>query len=109
MANAKKCDRCGRFYDFYEGIEFTAGANRYTYVVLASGESVNERRFDMCPDCMRQVIRFLHNESNTHSFKCKNCKHWRTLINSTPCVSCKRIKPECDNDRFEYDEKKEGE
>jgi hypothetical protein len=107
MANAKRCDRCGRFYDFYEGIEFTAGANKYIYVILAS--PANERRFDMCPDCMRQVIRFLHNESNTHSLKCNDCKHLDDADVRSTCTSCKRMKPECDHDRFEYNEKKVSE
>ena len=106
MANAKRCDRCGRFYDFYEGIEFTAGANKYIYVILAS--AAHERRFDMCPDCMRQVIRFLHNESNTHSFKCNDCKHFNESVKLSPCVICKRMDPKCDHDHFEYNEKKEG-
>ena len=107
MANAKKCDRCGRFYDFYEGIEFTAGANKYMYVILAS--AANERKFDMCPYCMQHVIYFLHNEAIDYFLQCRDCKHWGTRIDDTPCVRCKRVKPECDHDRFEYDEKKEGE
>lgn len=105
MANAKRCDRCGRFYDFYEGVEFTAGANKYTYVILASAGA--ERRFDMCPDCMRQVIRFLHNESNTYSLKCNDCKHLNDYDVRSLCTSCKRMRPDQDHDHFEYDEKKE--
>ena len=72
MANAKKCDRCGKLYEFYKGIEFTPGGNRYVYITLESDRIYDERGgfttkcFDLCQDCMQQVIYFLNNEGNTY-------------------------------------------
>lgn len=116
MANAKKCDRCGKLYEFYEGVEFTPGGNRYVNITLGGDRIYDERGrftakcFDLCQDCMQQVVYFLNNEGNTY-VQCRDCKHEENGINDTPCVSCKRINkgPEYDTDYYEYDEKKEGE
>lgn len=59
MANAKKCDRCGKFYEknfetgfegsrIAAGVEFTNSCNAFTF----------DRR-DLCDDCIVQFKRFM--------------------------------------------------
>ena len=60
MANAKKCDRCGKYYDknqkfkikntttdFADGIKFT-GVKGY-----------DSSQFDLCDDCIEKLYNFL--------------------------------------------------
>ena len=108
MANAKKCDRCGKLYEMYRGIPLIDEGNVYHALILVDQRYDDRKPFDLCPECMQKVIYFLDNDGNTF-LQCRDCKHWGTRIDDTPCVRCKRVKPECDHDYFEYNEKKEGE
>lgn len=109
MSKALKCDRCGKLYEMYHGIPLTPEGNAYHALTLID-QNYARRHFDMCPECMQQIIYFLNNEGDTY-LQCRDCKHEKNGINDTPCVSCKRINngPEYDTDYYEYDEKKEGE
>lgn len=53
MANAKKCDRCGRFYE--EPITPDLHLNRYIH-----GYGINE--IDLCPVCRTGLEMFLDNQ-----------------------------------------------
>lgn len=57
MANAFKCDRCGNLYEPYNGIEYQAGCNKYHSVCLCKG--LNNKYFDLCPECMTKLIEFI--------------------------------------------------
>jgi hypothetical protein len=66
MAEAKKCDRCNRLYEIYDGIPVTEKGIKYRQLRLVGGESIC-KAYDLCPTCMTQIIAFLnnHKESGT--------------------------------------------
>lgn len=51
MSKAKKCDRCGRYYDPY-----------YTEILLAKGMLQNV--IDLCPECEEQLTDWLSEGGN---------------------------------------------
>lgn len=58
MANAKKCDICGKLYDRYN---YEPGSNEPNTIVFKSEDSRGEYwsvglNFDCCPECL-QVFR----------------------------------------------------
>lgn len=68
MANAKKCDRCNRFYDknlkyrgrnstneFIDGISYTTTEGHYKSVI------------DLCDDCLTDLDKFLGGAKLTSS------------------------------------------
>lgn len=64
MANARVCDRCGSFYKPYDGLPFSD--KKYisnALELLRSYETASEEDcheyFDLCPQCMSEVINFL--------------------------------------------------
>lgn len=63
MADAKKCDRCGKYYDDYHGVVFSEAApsNKYDRMNLVRADDYEGRykRFDLCPDCMKALISFI--------------------------------------------------
>ena len=65
--NAKKCDRCGKFYDFYN-IECSGNKKKFSKrfnsidVVrrnMEGGTVANYIKFDLCPDCMADFENFM--------------------------------------------------
>lgn len=61
---AKKCDRCGTFYEDYEPTEEQGGANTVlTSYVTPSGQGKTKAVYDLCPDCMENQVKFLRNEA----------------------------------------------
>lgn len=54
---AKKCDRCHKFYDIYEGenILLTGETDSTEY------DYVEARRWDLCPDCMKDILFYIKN------------------------------------------------
>ncbi len=62
MADAKKCDRCGKYYDDYDGVAFSEAVTRNKYdrmhLVRADDRGVY-KKFDLCPDCMSALISFI--------------------------------------------------
>lgn len=61
MAEAKKCDRCGQFYDFYskdiiiDRYKHKVNGFRYTFDRVGTGEGI-----DLCPDCMQKLFEFMN-------------------------------------------------
>lgn len=54
-----KCDRasCGKFYEPYGGTEV-----RNSVIIACkyfSGNTVNSKSFDLCPECMQEFQKFL--------------------------------------------------
>lgn len=62
MADAKKCDRCKKYYDDYDGVGFSEAltANRYDRMNLIRADDYSRyKRYDLCPDCMSALISFI--------------------------------------------------
>lgn len=57
MANAYKCDRCGKLYENYDGIRVVENGNGYNIMILAKG--VNTYTYDLCPGCMQKLVDFI--------------------------------------------------
>ena len=49
MSKAKKCDRCGKFYDFFEA----------DYHVTKKKGTYNGKALDLCPDCTQKLIKWM--------------------------------------------------
>lgn len=54
MANAKKCDRCGAYYDPKEELGEVYG------VTLNYGSEYNNETYDLCDDCVAKIREFLN-------------------------------------------------
>lgn len=63
MSKAYKCNRCGRFYEPYDGVVLKDGGDKYYMCELIGSESLNYPRFDLCKPCMRSLIGFLKNNT----------------------------------------------
>lgn len=62
MANAKRCDRCGKFY-MNDDSKITIGGLYVDYISLIStGGSVIDRH-DLCNDCVEHLLEWLDNET----------------------------------------------
>ena len=59
MANAKKCDRCGRLYESYEGVAVTKGGRKYHALSLENDYVY--KWYDLCPVCMARLVNFISN------------------------------------------------
>ena len=69
MAVAKKCDRCGKFYEYYAGRNTEFKNSEKTNAILfldydtKGGYWVN-KSYDLCIDCMRKLIKFIKNDDD---------------------------------------------
>ena len=71
MADAKKCDRCGKLFEPYIKSDERLNQNQYTGIMVRDvfvGKSSynNDRYFDLCPECSERLpvvlgAMFLHN------------------------------------------------
>lgn len=61
MAIAKKCDRCGKFYEHYPIGNIPGEYNAIEKVRLGKNGEVEYRSSDMdlCPDCMYSFVKFM--------------------------------------------------
>ena len=68
--DAKKCDRCKKYYDEYVGV-YKYGENGSVYqkyklpynqlfVNNAIHNTVSNKRFDLCPDCMMEFDKWIN-------------------------------------------------
>ena len=62
MSNAKKCDRCGKFYEYYEGFERIPNGNKFNCMTLFG---VKSKIFDLCPLCMKSLFAWLDDPVQT--------------------------------------------
>ena len=91
MADAKKCDRCDKLYEIYDGIPITAMGTglKYSKLQLVAGESIT-KKYDLCPTCMTQVVAFLNNHKVRDVVgeprSCKTCKY--NGMNLDVCMGC---------------------
>lgn len=67
MANAKKCDICGKYYEHYESVTFEDGS---TFMGCSLGFLADNRlifrRFDLCRECMTKVHTLLSGIAEEH-------------------------------------------
>lgn len=60
---ARKCDRCGTYYNTYMGDKSRMLSANGLKMILISGNSYSSHslltRYDLCPDCMRLLADFL--------------------------------------------------
>ena len=57
MASAKKCDRCGTYFDWKpEG---------YNQIMIENSYSINSKlkKFDICPTCMKRFMQWMDNKA----------------------------------------------
>lgn len=59
MANALKCDRCGKLYEPYKGIRLQDKGAYYCSMSFFSEYGCNRRDFDLCPECMTKLVEFI--------------------------------------------------
>jgi len=63
MMRAKKCDRCGKYYEHYEGqAQFRASekANALLLIDRDLDEKYWSRKtYDLCSECMKMLERFV--------------------------------------------------
>ena len=58
MAMAKKCDRCGKFYENYP----TGNKSQYNALRIIQRNSIGETingytTYDLCPECMDELVK----------------------------------------------------
>lgn len=67
--DAKKCDRCGKYYDDYKGvcrvtengsIEMQYRVPYNQLKILNTTYNVPDKYFDLCPDCMRGFDKWIN-------------------------------------------------
>ena len=62
--NAKKCDRCNRFYEPYKPDETLKHSNMLIFAedhedAYGNPDYVEWRQFELCQDCMADAVRFI--------------------------------------------------
>ena len=61
MSNAKKCDRCGKYYTACKDMSLRHRDQTVDYITLGSlyngGRGIE---FDLCNDCVTELFKFLH-------------------------------------------------
>lgn len=112
MSMAKKCDICGKFYEYYDTMVDGYPKNGIVLAVIDQKGAYGfdaEDAMDCCPDCMKTIIYCIDrlrngagNESkttlekgNTETYieeSCDSCVFKHLSIEQPPCNSC-----------FEYD------
>lgn len=57
MAAAKKCDRCGKYYDANRGPKSIEGI--YVTGISINACTIHHRDFDFCDECINKLYTFL--------------------------------------------------
>lgn len=68
MADAKKCDRCGEFYEPYIILDGKETCNKIR-LQQESIDGMTNYTFgskDLCPDCMEVLKSFINGDENAH-------------------------------------------
>lgn len=71
--DAKKCDRCGKYYDKYaglyeqaeEGTLFERYRLPYNQLLIGNGiydKTIPNKIFELCPDCMMKFDKWMNKE-----------------------------------------------
>lgn len=68
MALAKKCDRCGKLHEYYEGIKEFNDSEKANGVILIDRDLDRDywsrKSYDLCINCMRKLEAFIENEAD---------------------------------------------
>jgi hypothetical protein len=60
---AKKCDRCGKFYDHYDGSQQFKNGERANALILIDRDLDKKywsrKSYDFCPACMEEFEKFV--------------------------------------------------
>lgn len=99
--NAKKCDRCGKFFDLYtvtnkRGSKFENGVN---YLIQANEcseySNCQKKVYELCLDCCESFNEWIEKRSPSHSNNsimdpdvCEHCKYYDLTSSDDPCRSC---------------------
>lgn len=63
MMRAMKCDRCGKFYDHYDGLSrFRVGCKANTLILIDRDPDEkywSRKAYDLCPACMGEFETFI--------------------------------------------------
>lgn len=63
---AKKCDRCSKLYEHYDGSKKFRDTEKANALILIDSNLDNKywsrRNLDLCPDCMKMLEVFIKNE-----------------------------------------------
>lgn len=62
MANAKRGDRCGKFY-MNDDSRFKSRGIYVDYISLISKNGSVIDKYDLCNDCLEHLVKWLHNET----------------------------------------------
>ena len=69
MADAKKCDRCGKYYDLKDRREivnhpkFSEQHRKFVWIRCLDDLDRRIGDFDLCDDCAEKLYKFLCNEA----------------------------------------------
>lgn len=65
---ARKCDRCGSFYDHYDKTIdkriHCVNSIRFIFSKFDNSSFDSQKLFDLCPSCMKAVIKFIFMEDD---------------------------------------------
>lgn len=60
---AKKCDRCGKLFEHYDGIKEFKNTEKANALLLIDRDLDNKywsrKSYDLCPECMKKLEDFL--------------------------------------------------
>lgn len=98
MASARKCDRCGNYYDISEFYPYLRDGKTYklAQLYICSYNKLADITYDLCPACMEKLMVFLDDfdkskerfEGSNEDKFCMNCEYYLTPIHLDPCISC---------------------
>jgi hypothetical protein len=101
--NAKKCDRCGKFFDLYavtnkRGCKFENGVNYLIQANECSEYGTCHKKvydLDLCLDCCESFNEWIEKGSLLHSNNsvidpgdCEHCKYYDLTSSDDPCRNC---------------------
>lgn len=68
MALAKKCDRCGNFYEHYGKEEYEPNGMAFIYKGKDCSFHKIHKIFDLCPDCLGKLDKFIRNVADVEDY-----------------------------------------
>ena len=79
MADAKKCDCCGSYYDLYDA-NYPNSTNYINRILLGSTSTTDiSYKFDLCPKCLYKIMHDTLHMPMKDAYK--NCKRWNNQNN----------------------------
>lgn len=73
---AKKCDRCGKLFEHYDGVKEFKNTEKANAIYLIDRDLDNKycgrKYYDLCLDCMKKLENFLKEEHGATGINRKN-------------------------------------